>query len=94
MEAYAMFYIHLQLVIVVKMNHHSCGHSAVLKGDVQTLGLQELYSNVLKSALLHRHELYVPKLVLAYCVELEPKRPCATDGAVAQELRRYQVTVD
>jgi len=59
-----MFYIDLPLVILAKMKYQSCGHSAVLKGDVQTLGRQELDSNVLISALLHRHVLHVPKLVL------------------------------
>jgi len=94
MDAYAMFYIDLPLVILAKMKHHSCGHSAVRKGDVQTLGRQEPDSNVLKCALLHRHVLHVPKLVLAYGVRVESKRPYATDGAVAQELWRYQVTVE
>ena len=78
-----MFYTDLPLVNLVKMKHHSCGHSAVLKGDVQTFGRKELDSNVLKSALLHRHVLHVPKLVLTRCVGVEPKRPYATDGAVA-----------
>jgi len=41
MVAYAAFYIDLPLVILAKMKHHSCGHSAVLKRDVQTLGPQE-----------------------------------------------------
>jgi len=96
MDAYAIFYIDLlSLVILAKINHHSCGHSAVRKGDVQTLGREELESNVLKSALLHRHVLYVPKLVLAQLgAGLEPKRPYATDGADAQELRRYHITVE
>jgi len=38
MDAYAKFYIDLPLVILANMKHHSCGHSAVLKGDVHTLG--------------------------------------------------------
>jgi len=76
------------------MKHHSCGHSVVRKSDVQTLGRQELDLNFLKSTLLQRHVLHVPKLVLTHCVEVEQKRPYATDGAVAQELRRYQVTVE
>jgi len=76
------------------MKHQSCGHSAVIKGDLQTFGRQELDSNVLKSALLHRHVLHVSKLVLAHGVGVEPKGPYATDGAVAQELRRYHVTVE
>jgi len=33
-----MFYIVLTLVILAKMKHHIRRHSAVLKGDVQTLG--------------------------------------------------------
>ena len=86
MDAYVMFYTDLPLVIHAKMTHHFRGHSAVHKGDVQTFGRQELDSNVLKSALLHRHVLHVPKLVLAHCVGVEPKRPYATEGAVAQEL--------
>jgi len=61
---------------------------------VQTLGRQELDSNVLKSALIDGHVLNVPKLVLAHGVGVEPKRPHATDGAVAQKLRRYQITVE
>jgi len=65
-----------------------------VKGDVQTSYRQELDSNVLKSALLHRQVLHVPKLVLAHCVKVEPKRPYATYGAVAQELRRYHDTVE
>ena len=88
-----MFYIDLPLVIVTKMKHLSCGHRAVRKGDVQTVGRQELNSNVLKSTLLHRHVLQVPKLLLTHFVGVEPKRPNLTDGAVAQELRRYQVTL-
>ena len=87
-----MFYIELPLVILAKIKHYFRGHSAVRKGDVQNFGRQELDSNVLKSALLHRYVLHVPKLVLAHGVGVEPKRPYAS--AVAQELRRYQVTVE
>jgi len=94
MDAYALFHTDLPLVILTKMRHHSCGHSAVLKGDVQTLVRQELHLNVLKSALLHRHVLHVLKFVLAHSFRVQPKRPYATDGAVAQELWRYQVTVE
>jgi len=94
MDVYAMFYIDLPLVILAKMKHHFRRHSAVLEGDVQTLGRQELDSNVLKSALLHRHVLHVPKLVLAHGVGVEPIRPFASDGAVAQELLGYHVTVE
>jgi len=93
MNAYAMFYIDLTLVILAKMKHQFRGYSAVRKEDVQTLGRQELDSNVLKSALLHWYVLHVPKLVLTHCHDVEPKRPYATDGAVAQKLRRYHVTV-
>ena len=92
MDAYAMFYIYLPLVILVKMKHHFRRHSALRKGDVQSFGCQELDSNVLKSTLLHRHVLYV--LVLTHGVSVEPILPYATDGAVAQELRNYQVTVE
>jgi len=95
MDACAIFYIDLlPQIILAKMKHHSFGHSAVRKGDVQNLGRQELDSNVLKSAVLHRHVLLVPKLLLAHCVWVEPKRPYATDCAVAQELRIYHVTVE
>jgi len=38
MDAYAMFYIDLPLVVLAKMKNHSYGHSAVGKGDMQTLG--------------------------------------------------------
>ena len=89
-----MFSIDLPLAILEKMKHHFGRHSSLLKGDVQTLGLQELDSNVLKSALLHRHVLHVLKLVLTHGVGVELKRPYATDCAVAQELHRYQVTVE
>jgi len=75
MEAYAMIYVDLPLVILAKMKHHSCGHRAVRKGDVQTLGRQEMNANVLKSALLHRRVLRAPKLVLTHCVGVQPKRP-------------------
>jgi len=66
------FYIDLPIVILAKMNHHSCGHSAIRKGDVQTLGRQELDSNVLKLALVNRHVLHFPKLLLAHGVGVEP----------------------
>ena len=79
------------LGILAKMKHHIRGHRAVRKGDVQTFGRQELDSNILKSALLHWH---VPKPVLTHCVVVEPKRPYATDGALALELWRYQFTVE
>jgi len=94
MEAYAIFYIDLPLVILAKMMYHFRRHGAVLKGDVQTFGRQELHSNVLKSALLHWHVLLVLTLVLTHGVGVQPKRPYATYGAIAQELRRYQVTVE
>jgi len=64
MDAYAMFYINLPLVILEKMKHQIRRHSVVVKWDVQILGHQKLDSNVLKSALLHRHVLHVLKLVL------------------------------
>jgi len=73
----------LPLVILVKMKHHFRRHSAVFKEDVQTLGRQELDSNILKSALLYRHVLHVAKLVLVHGVALETKRPFASDGVVA-----------
>jgi len=75
------------------MKHHSLGLRSVSKGEVQNLGRYELVSNVLKSALLHLHVMYILKLFLTHCVKVEPKRPYATDGAVAQELRKYHVTV-
>ena len=89
-----MFYIDLPLVILAKMKHHFRRHSAVRKGVVQTLGRQELDSNVLKSALLHRHVLHVPKLVLAHGFGVEPKCLYTTDCAVAQEKRNNYVTVE
>ena len=76
------------------MKHHPCGHSSVGKEDVQTLTRQELDSNVLKLAQLQWLVLQVPKLVLTNCVWVDPKRPYATGGHVAKELRRYHVTVD
>jgi len=94
MNAYAMFYIDLPLVIFAKMKHKFRRHRAVPKRDVETLGRQDLDSNVQKSALLHRHVLHVPKLVLTHCVVVETKRLYATDGAVAQEFRRYHVTIE
>jgi len=57
------------------MKHYSRGHDAVREGDVQTFGCEEFDSNVLESALLHRHVLHVPKIVLAHGVGVEPKRP-------------------
>ena len=82
------------MVILAKIKHQFRGHSVVLEWDVLTFGRQELDSNILKSALLHRLVLYVPKLVLAYGVVLEPKHPYASDGAVAQELQKYHITVE
>ena len=76
------------------MKHYFRGHGAVREGDVQTFGREEFDSNVLKPTLLHRHVLYVLKLVLAHWVGVEPKRPNTADGAVAQELRRYHITVE
>jgi len=70
MDAYAMFYIDLPLVILAKMKHNFRRHSAVLKGDVQNFFRQELHSNVLKSALLHWHVLHVLKLVLTHSVRV------------------------
>jgi len=58
------------MVILAKMKHHFRRHSAVLKGDVETLGRQELHSNVLKSALLHWHVLHVLKLLLTHGVRV------------------------
>ena len=94
MDAYALFYIDLPPAILAKMKHQSCGHRAVLKAYVQTLGRHELHTNVLKSALLHWHVLHVVKLVLAHSVSVQPKRPYATDGVFAQELRIYQFIVE
>ena len=93
MDAYAMFYIDLlPLVILPKLKHHFRRYGSVRKGDVQKLSRQELNSNVLKSALLH--VFHFPKLVLTHCFGIEPKRPYATEGAVAQDMRRYHVTVE
>jgi len=52
------------LVNFSEMKHHFCVRRAVLEWDVQPLGGQELYSNVLKFALLDRHIIHVSKLVL------------------------------
>ena len=94
MDACAIFYTDLlPPVINAKLKHHLRGHSAVCKRDVQIFGRQELDSNVLNSALLHRHVLQVPILLLTHCVVVEPKRPYAPDGAVTHELQRYHVTV-
>ena len=87
-----MFYINLTMVILAKMKHHFRRHSAVRQSNVQTLGRQEFDSNVLKCA--------VPPA----CIARSETRACtwrwgraersyATDGAVAQELRRYHVKV-
>jgi len=76
------------------MKHYFRGHGAVREGDVQTFGRQEFDPNIVESALLHRHVLHVPKLVLTHGVGVEPKRPYTSDGAVAQELRCSQVTVE
>jgi len=57
------------------MKHHLRRHSAVLKGDVQTLGRYEVDSNVPKSVLLHRHVLHVLKLVVTYCVSVSRNVP-------------------
>jgi len=70
MDAYAMFYIDLPLVILGKMKHNFRSHSAVPKVDVQTFGRQEHHSNVLKSALLHWHGLNVLKFVLTHGVRV------------------------
>jgi len=89
-----VLYRSLPLVILAEMKHYFRGHSAIREWDVQTLGREEFDSNVLDSVLLHRHVLHVPKFVLADGVGVEPKRPYTADGAVAQELRGYQVTVE
>ena len=64
------------------MPHHFRRRSVVRKEDVQNFGLEELDSNLLKSALIHRYVLHVPKLVLAHCVGVESKRPNATDQII------------
>ena len=46
------------------MKHHFYGRRALLQGDVQLLGRQEFYSDVLKSAQLYRHIVHVSKHVL------------------------------
>jgi len=94
MDAYARFYVDLPLVILAKMKHHFRGHRAVRKWYVQTLDRQEFVSKILKSALLHWHILQIPKIVLTHCFGVEPKRPYATDCAVAQELQIYIVTLE
>jgi len=76
------------------MKHYFLGHGALRKWDVQNFGRQEFDSNVLESALLHRHALHVPKLVLAHGFGVEPKCLYTTDCAVAQEKRNNYVTVE
>ena len=61
------------------MKHHFREHRAVRKGNLRTLGRQELDSNILKSALVHWHLLHVPILVLTQRVGVGTKRPYATD---------------
>jgi len=68
MDAYAMIYIVLPLVILAKMKRYTSGHRVVRKRDVLTLDRHEIDSNILKSTLLHRHVLHVPKLVLTHSV--------------------------
>jgi len=46
------------------MKYHLYWRPAVLEGDVQPLGRQEFYSDVLKSALLDRQVIHVSELVL------------------------------
>ena len=47
-----MFYTDLAIVILAKMKHNIRRHSAVLKGDVQTFGNQELLENFIFSLLI------------------------------------------
>jgi len=54
----------LQILNFPKMKHDFIGRRAVLEGDVQPLGRQEFYPNVLKSALLDRQLIHVSKFVL------------------------------
>ena len=54
----------LLILIFQKVKHHFRGRPALFEGDVQTLGRQEFYSDVLKYALLDRHKVHVLKLVL------------------------------
>jgi len=59
------FYIKfLLLVIFSKMKQQFCRNRAVLEGDVQPFGRQELDPKDLKSALIDRHIVHVTKLVL------------------------------
>jgi len=67
-----------------------CWRRAVLEGNVQNLGRQEIYSDVLKSALLFRYVIHALKFVLTRWEDLCPH---AADGAVSHELRFYQITV-
>ena len=78
-----VIYTSLPLVILAEMKNYFRGHGADREGDVQTFGREEFEPNVLESALLHRHVLPVPKLVLTHGVGVEPKRPYTADGAVA-----------
>ena len=79
-----VLYRSLPLVILEEMYHYFRVRGAVRERDVQTFGRVEFDSNILEPALLHRHVLHVPKLVLAHGFGLEPKSPYASDGAVAR----------
>ena len=93
-DAYAMFDIDLQLLILAKTKHHFRGHSAALIGDVQNQRSSSTrfecpYTCAVPPARIARSETVADKWRW-----VEPKRPYATDGAVAQELRRYHVTLE
>ena len=54
-----VLYRFLPLVILAEMKHNFRRHSAIREWDVQAFRREEIDSNVLKSALLHRHVLNV-----------------------------------
>ena len=84
-------FIHFSTTCIYSENETQlCGRRTVLERKVQPLCRQEFYSDVLKYALLDRHLIQVPKLVLT---QWEALCPHAADGAVAHELRQYQITV-
>jgi len=61
--------------------------------DVEARWRQELDSYVVKSSLLDRYILPIPKLVVIHCGGLDTNGPYATDDAFPHELWTYQGTV-
>jgi len=93
MNACAIFYIDLPLLVLAKMNHYFRMNRTAAKGcvDIRSSGTRCEYPEIcaaLPARIAHS------ELVLTHWVWLEPNRPYATDGGVAQELWRYQVRVE